>query len=269
MKTLFYTLLIMLCLNGLQAQAQSKWLKKAKEKLEKKGDKAIDGFLGGKKKGSKNDGNSGSNQNTGNGNASGDTGLGNRSGKPGKRGENTPPPINQSISDAQSALSGKDYAETRYAIQQALWGVEYELGKDVLASFPTKLNDADYIASEDFIGSMGFGFEGFSIRRKYQDPNSRVETYVSVTRDAAYEEYSLILSNPRLYNNSDQDYKVVKINDFKAVIEYTSSGYEVGIPFGQSSVFQLEAYNYENEDDVINAVSQFDISKIKELLKEQ
>lgn len=260
-KLLLSALLIFFCA-GIQCQAQSKWLKRAKEKLERKGDKAVDDLLNGKKKG----GQSG-NTNGGN-NPSGNNGFGN--GANGSRGErdNTPPPVNGSIKDAQNALSSSDYSDTRYYIQQALWGIEYELGKQVLKNMPSSIGSANSKAENDVITSAGYGFVGLNISRTYEGNGLSLRAQL-VNGSAISSSYNMVLSNPGLYNSSDSDYKATRVNDYKAVIEYTSRGYNVAIPFGQSSAFVLETSGFKSEQEAVAAAEKFDIDEFKKVLGEQ
>ena len=48
----------------------------------------------------------------------------------------TPPDVKQNLSDAESAFKGGSYGEARYAVQQAMLGVEMEIGQKVLKSLP-------------------------------------------------------------------------------------------------------------------------------------
>ena len=268
MKQFLYIIIILFLSVGYQAHGQSKWLKRAKEKLERKGDQAVDDILNGKKK----NGNNGNGTNNGN-NTKGNNGSnggvnGNRnSGSPGERNA-TPPPVNQSIDEANSALNASDYADTRYYIQQALWGIEYEIGKELLRSMPTKVAGASSDEANDVISSTGFGFVGMNIQRSYEGGKVGLQANL-INGSAAVSGYNTILANPGLYDSSDSDYKTVRVNGYKAVLEYTSNGYTIGIPFGQSSAFVLDMEGLSSEQDAIDAAAQFNIDEFKKVLGEQ
>ncbi|MEL7146694.1 MAG: hypothetical protein AAFO69_10025 [Bacteroidota bacterium] len=252
---------------GFQAHGQSKWLRKAKEKLERKGDKAVDDLLNGKKKGNDN-GNGTNSGNAGGGNGSfGGLNGGRNSGAPGER-NNTPPPVNQSIDEAQNAISSSDYSDTRYYIQQALWGIEYEIGKELLNNMPSKVAGASSDEANDVISSSGIGFVGMTIQRSYEEGKVSILANL-LNGSAGVAGYNAVLSNPGLYNSSDSDYKTVRVNGYKAVLEYTSSGYTIAIPFGQSSAFVLETSGLGSEEDAINAAGNFNIDEFKKVLGEQ
>src|SRR5687767_9934443 len=46
----------------------------------------------------------------------------------------TPPDVNQNLSDAETAFKSGSYGDARYAVQQAMLGVEMEIGQQVLKS---------------------------------------------------------------------------------------------------------------------------------------
>jgi len=265
MKKILVTMLFSCLLIGYQAHGQSKWLKKAKDKLEKKGDKAIDGIFKGKKKGDKTE----SDDKTGgvNGNTGSSGGTNRPGGAPGER-NNTPPPVNQSIQEAKSALGGEDYSDTRYYIQQALWGIEYELGKEVLKNMPSTVGGASTDEANDVITSSGIGFVGLNIQRTYEKDDLFLKAQL-VNGSAITSSYNMVLSNPGMYNSSDSDFKTTRVNGYKAVIEYTSRGYNVAIPFGQSSAFVLETIGLKTEEEATAAAGQFDIDQFKKVLGEQ
>lgn len=264
MNKLILPILVICFLTGYQSQGQSKWIKKAKEKLEKKGDKAVDDLFGGKKKGSQSSdtGTVGANGSSGNNGASGGF-----AGSPGER-NNTPPPVNGSIKEAKEALTSEDFSDTRYYIQQALWGIEYELGKQVLKDMPASINGVSANEENDVITSAGFGFVGLNIVRTYQDKDNYYKAQL-VNGSAFSSSYNMVLSNPGMYNSSDSDFKATKVNGYKAVIEYTSKGYTIAIPFGQSSAFVLETAGLKSEDDAIAVAGKFDIGQFKKVLGEQ
>ena len=124
-KGIIYILL--LCLPAfITADTHAQILKKLKEKAEKK-------VLGTPEETKKTEDNSstGNNQNQNQNNSGGPTNKG------GGGLKNTPPPdVNQQIADAEQAHTAGNYSDARYSIQQALMGVEIQIGRQVLKSLP-------------------------------------------------------------------------------------------------------------------------------------
>lgn len=57
----------------------------------------------------------------------------------------TPPDVNQQIADAEQAHAGANYSDARYSIQQALMGVEIQLGEKYLNHYLIQYQDCQKI----------------------------------------------------------------------------------------------------------------------------
>ena len=75
--------------------------------------------------------------------ATGESGNSNTgsSGKPSNKGggglSNTAPPdVKAQMAEAETAHAAKNYSDARYSLQQALMGVEIQLGRQILKSLP-------------------------------------------------------------------------------------------------------------------------------------
>ena len=109
---------------------QAQLLKKLKEKAEKvvKGNDAT------------NDGTNNNNGgNTGN-NSGGTNNNGPTYGKPSNKGGgglvSAPPDVNENLTTAETAFKANNLSEARYAVQQAMLGVELQIGNEILKSLP-------------------------------------------------------------------------------------------------------------------------------------
>ncbi len=239
--------------------AQNRLLQKAKEKLKQKGNETIDGLFE-KDRGGSNGNDSGTNYPSNETNTSN-----NGSGDRGQR-KMTPPDVEKNIDEAQSSFSSRDYSGTRFAIQQAIIGIEYELGEKILDAMPDDLGGLPMISENDNIYSSGVGFVGLSISREYDDENRWAQAQI-VNNTAMLSGYNMMLSNAA-YTSSD-DVKVTRIGDYRAVMEYESNGMKVAIPFGQSSLFLLELNEIYEESEAERIAALFDINKFKQILGEQ
>ncbi len=258
--------------------SEAQLLKKAKEKLEKKGNEAIDDLFSGKKK-DKNSGSSSSGSSSGssssgsssgsNSGNSGNPGYGSGSGNYGDRGDRklSRPDVDENIAEAYASLDAQNYSDAKFAIQQAIIGIEYELGEDILENMPTDLLGLSAVTENDQITSTGMGFVGLNISREY-DSGSKWAKAMLANNSALMSSYNMVLSNPAYAQQSD-DYKVTRINGYKAIMEYDNDGLKVAIPFGQSSLFLLETSNVYEESEAEEMVMQFDIASFKEILGEQ
>lgn len=257
--------------SGSQAQV----LNKLKNKGEQKAGDAIDNLFNGKKKGKNaNNGGNGNNggNNSGNGNANTPGANNNPSNNSGGGLVSTPPDVKQNLEDADAAYKKSSYGEARYAVQQAMLGVELEIGNLILKSLPESISGMDKDTNADEVTSTGYGWAGLTIHREYNDSKDK-ELRVTVANNALW----MAGVNAYLANggyaqqtNGQQNWKQTKVKGNRAIIEYDeSSGYKLSVPLGQSSLIVYEGVNIASEADMMKAAESVDIDGIKKQLGEQ
>lgn len=179
--------------------------------------------------------------------------------------------VSQSIADAGSAYSAKKYSDSKYNIRQAIMGVELEMGKDVLKMLPETVLLVTVVKEKDQVTSTGAGFVGLSIVRQYKKNDQ--ELNLTIANNSPWlSSVNMYLSNSSYAtsNNNQQNYKQIKFQDFKGIIEYNqSTGYKLSVPFGQTSIFVLNGINYDNENSFMEAANIFSISAIMNKLGEK
>jgi len=182
----------------------------------------------------------------------------------------TAPDVVDNINDAASAFKQGGYTEARYAVRQAILGIEMEIGQNILEGFPETVNGLKMVPENDNVASMSIGFVGLIIERVYSGNDQQLK--ITVGNDAA------MLSSVNMYLTSgayastaeDQDHKQVKFKEYRGVLAYDDySGYTLSVPFGQSSIFVAEGVNFESEQEIMAAANEFDIEKIKNEFGEQ
>lgn len=247
------------------APASGQILNKIKQKASQKAEKALEKKLGleDEKKNNPNaPGGPGSSGNSGN-NPSNSTGGGLIT---------TPPDVQQNITDAQSSFKSGSYGDARYAIQQAMLGVEMEIGEKVLKSLPESISGLAKDPSADQVTSTGYGWVGLTIQREYNDNNDK-EFRITVANNAMW------MSALNMYlagggysqtTGGEQNWKQTKLKGNRAIIEYNEgSGYKLSVPIGQSSLIVFEGVNFATEPDMMKAAETVDVDGIKKMLGEQ
>lgn len=245
-------------------------LSKMKQKASQVADKVID------KKADEALGTSGSNNNN-NGNGSGSSGSTGNSGKSNKSnngGEgliSTPPNVKENLGSAEAAFKGGNYGETRYAIQQAMLGVELEIGQAILKSLPEAITMLKKNTETDQVTSTGWGWAGLTIRREYEEGDRQLT--ITIANNAIWMQAINLYFNNAGYaqsNGGEQKMKQIKIKGYRSVIEFDkSSGYKISIPLGQTSLVMVEGINFKNEQEITNAANLIDLDSIKAKLGEK
>jgi len=182
-----------------------------------------------------------------------------------------PPDVLANISDARSSLDSKSYSQVRFSIQEAMRGVELQIGEQVLASFPEDVSGLDYFDDQDQILTSGVGFAGLNIGRNYGADDQQLEVLIN-NNSVMVSSINAYMTNPAYMQSGQSDgteYKRTTVQGNKALIEYSDySGYQLSVPLGQSTLFIMKFINFESEDTVMAASDEFDLSAIKSMLGE-
>ena len=271
----------MLALGLLSTSANAQGLlnkikQKAAEAAEKAVDKKTDELLQGKKQNEQNGGNavgtiseSGSNASYGNtGSAASTSGPRN---KGGAGLVSTPPDVKENLNAAESSYKTANYGESRQALQQAILGVEMEIGQNLLKSMPETILGLPKQSEKDQVVSSSWGFSGLTIHREYMKEEKQLSMTIA-NNAIMMNAINLFLANGALMQSSSggQNWKQTRVKGNKAIIQYEqSSGYKLSVPLGQSTLLVFEGINFSNEQEMLQAAEQFNVDSIKKTLGEK
>lgn len=271
------TLTALVLSTAVQGQVLNRLKNKVENKGEQKAGEAIDALFNGKKKSQTGTGNDAGNNGNGNGTGSGNNGGNNSGGNnPSNKGGggliSTPPDVPQNLADADAAFKKNSYGEARYAVQQAMLGVELEIGNKILKSLPESISGLNKEAEADQVTSTGYGWAGLTIHREYTDTKDK-ELQVTVANNSVW----MAGVNAYLANggyaqqtNGQQNWKQTKLKGHRAIIEYSDSeGYKLSVPLGQSSLILFQGVNFANEQELMKAAEAVDVDGIKKQLGEK
>ncbi|MGZ8524756.1 MAG: hypothetical protein ACXWV1_10025 [Chitinophagaceae bacterium] len=249
--------------NAVPAQG---FLKKIKDKVVNKTiDKTVD------KEVEKKTGVPAESQQTGN-----DNNNNNASGKPTNKGggglTNTEPPdVKLQMAEAETAHGAKNYSDARYSLQQALMGVEIQLGRQILKSLPATIVSLPADTLQDKVMSTQWGWNNLSIQRVYRKDDKQLT--ITIGNNSLYSGMvNIYFANAGMMeaNADKQNYKQVRVKGNKAIIQYDDSkGYTLMMQMGQTSLIVWECINFANEQEVMTAANSFDIDGIKKMMGEQ
>jgi hypothetical protein len=183
----------------------------------------------------------------------------------------TPPDIAAQINDAETAHAAKNFSEARYAIQQALQGIEIQLGRSILKSLPASVNNIPVDTTQDKVMSSQWGWSNLTMQRVYQQDDK--ELTLTIGSNTAYSGIvEMYFANAAYIQASadKQNIKQVKVKGNKAIIQYDErKGYTLITQIGQTTLIVWECINFSNEQEVMNAANTIDIDNIKKQLGEQ
>jgi hypothetical protein len=265
MKRVLYFLCFMIAVMVTNNASSQGLLKKLKDKVNKTVDKAVGNEVD-KKVGIPPEGESGNNnQNS------------RSSGKPSNKGggglsNTTPPDVKAQMAEAETAHAAKNYSDARYSLQQALMGVEIQLGRQILKSLPAAVDALNVDTAQDVVMSTQWGWNNLSIQRVWKN-NADKQLTMTVGNAGIYSGLAaMYFANAGMIeaNNTKQNFKQVRVKGNKAIIQYEDSkGYTLIVSLGQSSMIVWECINFANEQEVMTTANTFDIDGIKKMLGEQ
>ncbi len=276
LKSILFCLALVFCAPALQAQGL---LKKLKQKVADATDKAIDKKTDDLINGKKND-QSGNTPVSEGGNTPGAVGPGRPATHAGNKPVNkggaglvtTPPDVNGNLSTAENSFKAGSYGEARYAIQQAMLGVELQIGQNILKGLPETVAGLPKQGEKDQVASSGFGWVGLTIQREYLKDDKQL-TFTLANNSMWMSALNMFLTNGALGQTTTgdkQNMKQIQVKGNKAVIQYEdNTGYKISIPLGQSSLLMFEGINFTNEQEITAAANAFDIDAIKKTLGEK
>jgi hypothetical protein len=183
-----------------------------------------------------------------------------------------PPDVKANMAEAEKLHGSAQYSNARFALQQALMGVEIQLGKEILESLPKTVSGLPYDETLDRVASSQWGWSNLTIQRVYTDKKDKQLT-IGIGNAGIYgglaQMYFANAGMVQAYGDQ-QNVKNVMVKGNKGIIQYDDSrGYTLIIGIGQAGGIVWEAINFSTEEEVMSAANSFDIDKIKKILGEQ
>ena len=178
-----------------------------------------------------------------------------------------PPDVSKEISNAQMAFNDHSYTEARFYIQQAIVGIELEIGHKILNEFPEEVMSINADKSRDVVYSTGAGFTGMEVSRQYVGDEGSIKAIIANSSVLGYSQYAVSSMAGSSY---EENTKITRYKGYKTVLEVDDyEGYKMSVPFGQISIFMLECDVCQNEEELLKTADLFDIEKFKNLLGEK
>lgn len=272
MKKFIITTVALVVACSVHQQASAQLLKKLKAKADQVANKVID------KKVDEAVGVDDANNTSNNGSSPSSPGSTGRNGKPSNTsGEGlkntTPPDVNQQIADAEKAHAAGNYSEARYSIQQAMMGVEIQIGQEILKSLPATVDNLPKDTTQDRVMSTRWGWANLTMQRVYNKDDKQL-TVVIGNNPLYSNALDLYFNGAYGYgtesNGETQNMKQIKVKGYKAMIKFDQNeGYTILVQLGQSGMITFQGINFKDEAEITNAANSFDIDGIKNMLGEK
>ncbi len=172
--------------------------------------------------------------------------------------------VQEKLNEAQTSYSSGDLENARFALQQALQGINQAIGKDILALMPDNLGDMAKIEANDNVTGVTAGFAGLFVNRNYEGENK--DASVQIMSDSPMiTAINAMLSMPS-FINQDPNQKRIKIENYKALLTKSVSSegvvsYTIQMPFG-TSMFTFSCSGIADENEVTGLLKNIPVDKI-------
>lgn len=176
--------------------------------------------------------------------------------------------VNEKLSEAEKAYQAGNFEEARFALQEALQGVNQAIGRDILDILPDNLQGMTIVEGSDNVTSANVGFAGLFVSRRYEGENTSASVEI-MSDSPLVAAVNTFLSLPAIMI-SDPNQKRVRVDGYRGMQtrnEYEGNvTYEIQIPIG-STLFSFNVSGFDNEktvSDMLNRLQVGQIAKIAE-----
>ncbi len=171
------------------------------------------------------------------------------------------------LDEAKSAYKSGNLENARFALQEALNGINQAIGQDILAILPSEINGLKFNDSLDDVTGTSAGFAGVYVSRDYAGEN-RIAS-VEIVSDSPMLAGITSLLNMPAFVGSSPDQKRIKVQNYKALMtrsgdEEGTVSYDVQMPFG-NSLLSFSTEGIEAEKEVVDMVNSLPVDQIVKL----
>jgi len=173
--------------------------------------------------------------------------------------------FDKEIASAKTAYTAGNYDDSRFAVQNALNAIDIQIGRQVLALLPAKINDMSSTAANDQVSSQGTAYVGMFVQRIWEKTGSGKVTFSIISDSPLMGSINTLLMLP--FISSDSNQKKIKVEGYKAILEKkvgenaATTGYNIMLPLNNT----LLQVNYEgsiSEQDFLTILQQIPVSKV-------
>jgi hypothetical protein len=176
------------------------------------------------------------------------------------------------IATARSAFEAGNYEESRFAVQNALHEIDIQIGKEVLAVLPEKVNNMSYIKTSDQVTGSGASV-GLYVERVWGNLSAENLNFSVISDSPLLKMVNTFLSLPMIMSSADSNQKKIKVEGYKAMLERNINeesgdvtGYSVMIPYS-NSLLQLNYTGKISEEDFLAMIKQIPVAKVTEIAR--
>jgi hypothetical protein len=174
--------------------------------------------------------------------------------------------VNEKLKEASSAYQSGDLENARFALQEALNGINQAIGQDILNKLPEKMNDMGKVENSDNVSGTNMGFAGLYVSREYQGETA--DASFSIISDSPMIAGISSMLTMSVFMTTDPDQKKIKVDGYKALLTRNADdegnvSFEIQLPFGSS----LMTFSTDGISDEKTVVGMFEAIPVDEIVQ--
>jgi hypothetical protein len=175
--------------------------------------------------------------------------------------------VPQLLDDAGASYGQGDLENARFALQEALNGINQAIGKDILDQMPESIGSMHKVETSDNVTGTNMGFAGLYVNRDYKDETGELNFQI-ISDSPMLSAISSMLSMS-VFMAADPNQKRIKLDGYKALMtrnenENGDVSFDVQLPFGDS-LMTFAIQGVSSDDEVEDLLEVIPVSEIIEI----
>lgn len=174
--------------------------------------------------------------------------------------------VNEKLDEARDAYKSGNLENARFALQEALQGVNQAIGRDILELLPETLEDMQVVEDGDDVTGVSTGFAGLFVSRSYAGENTSASIEI-MSDSPLIAAVNTFLSLPAILI-SDPNQKRVKVDGYRGMQTRNESednvSYDIQIPIG-STLFSFNVHGIDDEKKISGMLNRMQVGQIAKI----
>lgn len=175
--------------------------------------------------------------------------------------------VNEKLDEAQSAYKSGELESARFALQEALAGINQAIGREILELLPTQLGDMPKVETDDNVTGTTVMFAGLFVNRRYVGEASTASVEI-MSDSPLIAGINAFMALPAIMV-TDPNQKRIKVDNYRGMLTKSEDtdgtvSYDAQIPVG-STLFSFRTTGIDNEKAVTDYLNQLQIGKISKI----
>jgi len=176
--------------------------------------------------------------------------------------------VNQKLDEAESAYSSKDLEATRFALQEALQGINQAIGKEILDMLPSELGEMKKVEGQDNVTGTTIMFAGLFVSRSYEKDSTLSANFEIMSDSPLITSINAFMAMPAIMV-TDPNQKRIKVDNYRGMLTRSEDSdgtvnYDAQIPVG-STLFSFRTHGISDEKSVTDMLTLLQIGKIAKI----